>query len=117
MSKYCLFLDDERTVRDITWLLLPLVPWIYIRSYDQFVAYITQHGVPAVVSFDHDLGLGETGYDCAKWLAWYCLDNAQPIPDFYVHSQNPVGSKNITEYLKNARKVQALREEISALRD
>ena len=43
----------------------------------------------------------KTGYDCAKWLVEYCLDNDLSLPKYQVHSMNPVGKKNILDYLSN----------------
>lgn len=90
-----LYLDDLR-----------LIPqgFIGVRSYAEFVTYIKTHGLPDFISFDHDLGLQENGFDCAKWLVNYCLDNRKKMPDFAVHSQNPVGKKNIESLLNNFRK-------------
>jgi hypothetical protein len=61
------------------------------------------------VSLDHDLSYEDqnktenfnekTGYDCAKWLVDYCVTNNLPLPDYYVHSFNPVGRMNIINYL------------------
>ena len=50
-----LFLDDERAVKDVTWIELPLGPWTVVKNYRQFVEYITNNGLPEVISFDHDL--------------------------------------------------------------
>jgi hypothetical protein len=83
-------------------------------------------GIPDMISFDHDLGedvaiskvkMGtskrqarkekketKSGYDCAKWLVDYCLDNETPTPHFVVHSANPVGAENIRGLLNNAKK-------------
>lgn len=86
-----------------------------VRDYDEFVAAIKYHGLPALISFDHDLGeehytidfkdwndyssndlgVSETGFDAAKWLINYCLDHKLPLPKYHVHSMNPVGKKNI----------------------
>ena len=46
----------------------------------------------------------KSGYDCAKWLVDYCLDNGITIPNFGVHSANPVGAENIRGLLVNAMK-------------
>lgn len=43
----------------------------------------------------------KTGYECAKWLVEYCLDNDLDLPLCYVHSMNPVGKDNINNLLKN----------------
>lgn len=87
-----IYLDDLRPIPD---------GFIGLRSYGEFVAWITKHGLPDFISFDHDLGPDETGYDCAKWLVDYCLDRKQSMPDFAVHSQNPVGKENIQKLLEN----------------
>lgn len=129
MSAYYLFLDDERKPSDVKWENIPLVPWTIVRSYDAFVHTITKSGLPLHITFDHDLGQEhydyyrenaknfhlflsgqpydyskfreKTGYDCAKWLIEYCLDNKLTLPPFTVHSYNPVGKKNILDLLNN----------------
>lgn len=117
-----LFLDDSRLPPDFTWDV--------VRSYEEFIAYIELHGVPDVISFDHDLGtehyqhycdvvayaeidkkLNEvkipyeifqekTGYDCAKWL----IEQGQLPKNYLVHSMNPVGKMNITFVMDAAYK-------------
>jgi hypothetical protein len=104
MPKYTLFLDDERVYTDVTWVHIPTDRTIVtVRSYDQFVEFVTDHGLPGTVCFDHDLGTEQTGYDCAKWLVYYCLDNQLSFPNYVVHSMNPVGKHNIEQYIENAR--------------
>ena len=124
-----LFLDDERFPSDVKWVKLPYVlNWDVVRSYDEFVEYVTENGVPKYVTFDHDLcdehyrvmqdevnhfeyndgdltktfdyGSEKTGYDCAKWLVQYCIDNNFAFPEYEVHSMNPVGSKRIKDYIE-----------------
>ena len=89
-----IYLDDVRTIPE---------GFIGLRSFKEFVTYIEANGLPYFISFDHDLGLQESGYDCAKWLVAYCLDNEMELPDFVVHSQNPVGKQNIASLLSNFR--------------
>jgi hypothetical protein len=111
---YKLFLDDIRLPKDVRWMQMPLGPWIIVRSYDDFVKYIMKHGSPLFVSFDHDLadehytgGAGynqykeKTGYECAKWLVEYCMEYELPLPEYQVHSLNPIGKENIIGYLEN----------------
>ena len=81
-----LYLDDLRPIPE---------GFDGVRSFDEFVSYITENGLPDYISFDHDLGEGKSGYDCAKWLVDYCLDHKLDMPGFSVHSQNPVGRENI----------------------
>lgn len=122
---YHLFLDDERHPKNVKWVELPLVNWVVVRSYEEFVAHITTNGLPKFISFDHDLSdisyaygaqsryqkydYNEckelTGYHCAKWLIEYCMDNVLPPPDYIVHSMNPAGKENITSLLESFKKV------------
>jgi hypothetical protein len=115
-----LYLDDIRTPKSEGWDI--------VRSYEDFVNYIEQNGIPDEVSFDHDLSrehtkyyfdngghdnppdpLGvefkeKTGYDAAKWLCDYCWTNGIPLPKWNIHSANPVGSDNIKFLLNNFEK-------------
>lgn len=128
-----LFLDDIRIPRDAAGYIHPYLAilyvtqeWKVVKSYDEFVDWITNHELPNLISFDHDLAdihysipnkdgfswteyykdenREMTGYDCAKWLVDYCMDNKLPIPEFIVHSMNTVGAENIINYLNNAKK-------------
>lgn len=96
---YNLFLDDIRSA--------PYEEWITVRSFEEFCEYITEHGVPLSISFDHDLGgsgkNSKTGYDCAKWLVKQDMDKKIDISELVwsVHSMNTVGSLNIKKYLTN----------------
>lgn len=99
-----LFLDDERVPHDVTWngnhrLYQYDYLWDIVRSQPQFEAYILEHGIPSVVSFDNDLGTGMgEGIFCAQWLVDQVLDgNVKWNPDatFLVHSKNGVAAKRI----------------------
>ena len=99
---YILYLDDVRTPKS--------KDWVIVRSYNEAVDYVTKHGLPFAVSFDHDLADdpliyedAKTGYDFAKWLCNYIEENNLSIDDFYfeVHSMNPVGAENIRQYMGN----------------
>ena len=74
-----------------------------VYSYEEFVDYLEKEGLPDFISFDHDLGEDLSGYDCAKYLVEYCLAHQRPLPDYQVHSQNPVGKENIERLLENFR--------------
>lgn len=124
---YNLFLDDVRNPKnnmDYTKNGIYFnLEWEIVRSYDAFVKYVTENGLPELVSFDHDLAEAhyhpsmyqgskvymqylettseKTGMDCAKWLVDYCIDNGKEFPKWLVHSMNPVGKENITAYISN----------------
>ena len=87
-----LYLDDLRSTPE---------NFERVYDYDEFVNFINKNGVPEFISFDHDLGEGKTGFDCAKFLVEFCLDNGVSDINFQVHSQNPVGEENIEKLLDN----------------
>jgi len=118
-----LFLDDVRNPIDCVTYKYESVyfenDWDIVRNYDEFVKYITENGMPDLISFDHDLAdehydpsmydgtynekyetfKEKTGYDCAKWLVDHLMDNNLKMCSFIVHSMNPAGGTNIREYL------------------
>jgi hypothetical protein len=121
---YNLFLDDFRDPR----VLKDLRTWVIVRNYNDFVKIITERGLPDLISFDHDLSFEhypttesdipdyntykeKTGYHCASWLIDYCLHNDKPLPEWQVHSMNPVGRKNIAGLLIDFRRYQESRFE------
>lgn len=55
--------------------------------------HIINHSLPDGICFDHDLGEEKTGYDCAKWLVDYCMDNNLKLPLYAIQSANPVGKE------------------------
>ena len=131
---YRLFLDDIRNPSDAYSYtgFKPYVEehWKIVRNYDQFVNFITRNyelhdAMPSIIGFDHDLAMEhyspsmnnpeeyskleetfteKTGMDCAKWLVEFCMDNNLKLPEYFVHSMNPAGAKNITSYLENYKK-------------
>ena len=131
--KTLLWLDDIRNPHIGDWLMAYAPQFAYgegevvwVKNFDDFVSHIKFKGIPDMVSFDHDLGedvarekvrMGtskrqarkqkketKSGFDCAKWLVDYCIDNKIQIPHFGVHSANPVGAENIRGLLNNAMK-------------
>ena len=91
-----LYLDDIREPDD--------ADCIVVRSFDEATNFVLERGVPEFISFDHDLGCSDdgqinpSGYDFARWLVESDISGLIAIPDnftFAIHSQNPVGSKNI----------------------
>ncbi len=108
-QKY-LFLDDKRLPTDCIAYMqsrginasLYLLPWQIVNSYEDFVSWIEQNGLPVIISFDHDLDeTGKSGIDAAKWLVNYCLEKDLPLPQYIIHSMNPVGVENIKALFDN----------------
>lgn len=129
--EYKLFLDDVRTMTDCVTYMHSRIGsrnpvylekgWVICRNYECFKSTILEYGLPTFVSFDHDLqsyptsiqeaeyadryGYREqTGQDCAKWLIEYCMDHDFEIPEFAVHSMNPVGGERIFSLLTQAKR-------------
>lgn len=123
MIKYYIFLDDERKPNNVTWQPIRRDHnYNIVRTFYEMCNMIQSIGYPPeYITFDHDLadqhyghGLNDdqipydrytekTGYDAAKWLVDYCIDNGFKFPDYDVHSMNPVGSNNIIQYIENAK--------------
>jgi len=106
--KTLLWLDDMRdpTNTRMDWLAYsPIgneVEVIWLKDCYQFTNWINENGLPDGICFDHDLGEDTpTGYDCAKWLVDYCLDNKLSPPLWSSQSANPVGKANINRLLRN----------------
>ena len=117
-----------RQVKDINKQTI-LINIVWVRNYEEFKEYLAHNSIPKYISFDHDLAdehytppkywddyqaskeyqekqnyKEKTGLDCAKLLVDYVIDTRAKLPEFFVHSANPVGADNIREYLKNFKK-------------
>ena len=120
---YNLFLDDIRNPIDVlTYIsddVYEALKWRVVRSYDEFIQYIIDNGMPSLISLDHDLAdehyiafqnksdmkyrdfNEKTGYEALKWVCTHVLDNNIKIPKVKFHSQNTVGVLNMSSYLTN----------------
>ena len=94
---YRLFIDDEREPPG------QASDWVIARSSDEAIETVLARGVPEFVSYDHDLG----GDDISLWFIYWMIDRylegditAFPV-NYTVHSQNPVGARNIQGLLDN----------------
>lgn len=76
--------------------------WVLARSHAEAVAAMEERGLPAFVSFDHDLGDGVDGMAVARWIVERDMDDGSMPADFAyeVHSANPVGKANIVGLLE-----------------
>lgn len=133
MKGYNLFLDDFRSPRDPFSYTKDTdylkKEWVHVKNFKEFCDYITyMYGEghwPDLISFDHDLAdehydpamhisaeayeqkqhffKEKTGYHCAQWLVELCMDADLPLPEFKVHSMNPVGRDAIHNLLTRFR--------------
>jgi len=56
------------------------------------------------ISFDHDLGTPQTGYDVARFIEDAVYNGIIEWPNYSIHSANPVGAKNIRAAMESARR-------------
>jgi len=125
---YNLYLDDIRVPLDSYYYTFnekyDYLDWVTVRSYDDFVSYINEHGLPELISFDHNLAdehynslLNEkdfdygsyrekTGFECVKWLVDHCLNTGDKMPECLYHTQNIIGGVNMKSYVDNFLKYQ-----------
>jgi len=125
-----LFLDDIRNPDTLfygqagkEWILNPLYEnnseWNVVRSFDEFVDFIEQNGLPDLISFDHDLDWEaylpqnqeesinysqmqvKTSYHAVEWLIDFCDKRNLKFPDYKIHSMNISGKKNMEEIINN----------------
>ena len=104
--KTLLWIDDIRNPLENDWLVFsPIgkdVDVVWVKSYDAFVDYLNRADkLPDAICFDHDLGDGKSGYDCAKYLVEFCMDRGLKLPEWKCQSANPVGRENIDALLNN----------------
>jgi hypothetical protein len=132
--KRLLWLDDVRDPFDTDTDWLVFAPFrdgevIWVKSYEEFVGWITVNGLPDGIAFDHDLAhehyaprehwddkyhawaetqnfKEKTGFECAKWLVEFCLDKGLDLPAFSSQSANPPGRENILTLLTNFKNFQ-----------
>lgn len=112
--KTLLFLDDYRNPLGFidddydkgTWLTFSPIeqPFntVWVKNYREFTEWINKNGLPDAICFDNSLGEELTGYDCAKWLVDYCLDNnIKELPLYASQSSEPHSRSLIIGLLDN----------------
>jgi hypothetical protein len=103
-------LDDVRRPTMTPWLEMidakEGVDVIWCKSYTDFCNTVEERGLPQKVFFDHDLGMGPSGHDCAKWLVDYISEhNEDPTRIIYrSQSSNYPGKQNILGLIDNYMK-------------
>ncbi len=122
-----LFLDDVRSAEMVFMNTIDPIyennnEWEIVRSFNEFVSYIEEKGLPEFISFDHDLDYDhyklenqqdidyekmeiKTGFHAAQWLINYCADNKLKLPNYKVHSMNLAGKRNIERILEKFKTI------------
>lgn len=97
-----IWVDDERNPKDYIDTQKYDVTWL--KSYEEFTAYFETSEIPDIIWFDHDLGEGRSGYDCAVFLIETCQKYDCDLPEYYSQSSNPPGRERILGLLDSYRK-------------
>lgn len=87
---YRLFIDDEREPADCEFVIA--------RSSAEAIDVLSKCGMPIEIAFDHDLGGEDTAMCVVHWLSEKIMDGTLVFPrgfSFSVHSQNPIGARNV----------------------
>jgi hypothetical protein len=75
--------------------------WVIVRDYFDFIDLVDKHFDEIdLISFDHDLacykdGVEYTGKSAVDYVINYCLDHNKNFPDWYAHTDNTSGKRNI----------------------
>ena len=97
---WCLFLDDLRNPETTLPFGLGGPLFIFVaRSTEEAKKEVLSRGMPSWLFLDHDLGGDDTSMVFLNWLANEYWDGESPIPNYSIHSQNPVGAANIKSFM------------------
>ncbi|MFH1547263.1 MAG: cyclic-phosphate processing receiver domain-containing protein [bacterium] len=103
-----LYLDDIRKAPE---------GWVPVRTFGDAIQLLEEQTVEEM-SFDHDLGMGLTGYDVLKWIERKVFEGTYIPPKIWIHTGNPVGRKKMLaakkqiEKMMKERSVQEIVEQI-----
>jgi hypothetical protein len=81
--------------------------WVIVRDYFEFTDLVDRNFDQInLVSFDHDLacykdGVEYTGKSAVDYLINYCLDHNKKFPNWYAHTDNTSGKRNIIGAILN----------------
>lgn len=76
---------------------------IWVKN-PEYAGLLISTGQVTYISFDHDLGYDQTGYDVAKVIESMAHDGSIDYIGWDIHSANPVGRKNIEMAMKSAER-------------
>ena len=89
-----IYLDDVRPIPD---------GYVGCRTADEAIKHI-RSGKVKLISFDHDLGTDATGYDVAKLIEELVFNKKIKMPQYLIHSANPVGVKRIQQAMESTQR-------------
>ncbi|SRR5260221_11333171 len=96
-----LWLDDQLDDQNTPSRWIP-VGYIGARNTYDAMILVKVKGLPEFINFDHDLGEDDTAMTFLNKLVELYPNG--PVPEYQIHSQNPVGSKNIVAFMYSWKK-------------
>jgi hypothetical protein len=121
---YILWIDDERNpaehrygayIRGYSERYNLFVVWV--KTSQQAIDHVLVHGLPDLMSLDHDLGLLDNGVEDTtmhflNFLGYDWFDRLGNLevkfPEWRVHSDNVCGGKNMDAFLNSLKRSQGL---------
>ncbi len=96
-----LWLDDQLDDKDTPsrWIR---PGYIGARSTYDAMILVKVKGLPEYIDFDHDLGHEDTAINFINQLIEIYPNG--PVPEYQIHSENPVGAKNIISKMYSWKK-------------
>ncbi len=72
------------------------------------IGFYSYAGPPEFMDLDHDLGGHDTAMEFLKFLQVLLDKTQEPIPEYKVHSANPVGRDNIISFMESWKKSRSM---------
>ena len=76
---------------------------VWVKTAEEAIT-ILREGKVIFISFDHDLGTELDGHDVATEIERFVHDGMIRMPEWAVHSANPIGKAEIAAAMKSAEK-------------
>ena len=108
--QYVLFIDDERDYSFVEVNLIQTIikhkpqQFLIARNSSEAINLFKTHGLPCFIFFDHDLGEINGKVDTSMNVVNYITENYSSFPDYIIHSQNPIGAKNLHSKIESFKK-------------
>ena len=106
---YTCFIDDLRDPSYVSYHTMYRPDISVVRDLDEFEILLNSFGMPSFIFFDHDLG-EKNGklQEVSEWLRDFLWNQNGTIirpPEYYVHSSNPNGKKQIISLMNSWSKI------------
>jgi hypothetical protein len=105
MTEWYLWIDDQLDDPETPVRWTPS-GYFGAKSTAEAKKLVDEHGLPRRMDLDHDLGIGKFGEadTVMEFLRWLSERFPNHPPDYAIHSQNPIGVKNIISFMESWKK-------------